>query len=389
MFKNIFIFISLLILTSVIFYFGDLGKDLNYIIHFIKKEASSFLKWIVFVGLFSILWSISLIKSSTIKIIGIIQFYLFKQKLLKHKFFKVCLDNLSLSTYDNLKFSDPKKREIYKNIVFLEYTILFYYVYFIISKIYKNFYKFNDKRNLFRTKSVIIEELKEIPIMIKTYLETTTYINNGKNKKIEEFIQEEFLALRKDVWEHLINQILMSLRNTENVYDRIEGILNDLLKYLDDFKFLVSKWVERANGTFEGIMPYAVFKGTIFNPGSKTAAILIDSDLGIGIISWKTFGSMSEHLKLVKFALDAQREFLVRDWIIDLRKVNIMPLTILRHWVKWFNDLQNEKVSNITIVLPREEHLSSIIIKILKEVTIINFNKTMENALMNLFILRD
>lgn len=389
MLRNIFIFVSLLILTTVVFYFGDFGKDLNYIIHFIKKEASSFLKWIIFVGLFSILWSISLIKSSTVKIIGIIQFYLFKQKLLKHKFFKICFDNLSLSTYDNLKFSDPKKREIYKNIVFLEYTVLFYYVYFIISRIYANFYKFNDKRNLFRNRATIVEEFKEIPIMIKTYLDTITYVNNGKNKRIEEFIQEEFLALRKDVWEHLMNQILMSLGNTENVYDRIESILNDLLKYLDDFKFSVSKWVERANGTFEGIIPYAIFKGTIFNPGSKTASILIDSDLGIGIISWKTFGSMLEHLKLVKFALDAQREFLIKDWIIDLRKVNIMPLTILRYWVKWFNDLQNEKVNNITIVLPREEHLSSVIIKILKEITIINFNKTMENALMNLFILRD
>ena len=182
MLRNIFIFVSLLILTTVVFYFGDFGKDLNYIIHFIKKEASSFLKWIIFVGLFSILWSISLIKSSTVKIIGIIQFYLFKQKLLKHKFFKICFDNLSLSTYDNLKFSDPKKREIYKNIVFLEYTVLFYYVYFIISRIYANFCKFNDKRNLFRNRATIVEEFKEIPIMIKTYLDTITYVNNGKNK---------------------------------------------------------------------------------------------------------------------------------------------------------------------------------------------------------------
>ena len=66
-----------------------------------------------------------------------------------------------------------------------------------------------------------------------------------------------------------------------------------------------------------------------------------------------------------------------------------MPLTILRYWGKWFKDLQNEKVANITIVLPREEHLSSVIIKILSEIPIVNFNKTMENALMNLFILRD
>lgn len=389
MFKIIFTSTALLILTATIFYFGDLGRDLNYILNFAKKEIDSFLKWIVFIGLFSFMWSIAFIKSSSIKIIGIIQFYLFKQKLLKHKFFKICLDNLSLSTYDNLKFSDPKKRDIYRNIVFVEYTILFYYVYFIISRIYGNFYKFSDRRKMFRSKSLIIEELKEIPKMVKTYLQIVTYTNNGKEKKIEDFIQDEFLSLRRDLWEHLINQILISLKNTENIYDRIESILNDLLKYMDDFKFSVSKWVERANGTFEGIIPYAVFKGTIFNPGSKTALVLIDSDLGIGIVSWKTFGTMTEHLKLVKTALDAQNEFIIKDWIIDLRKVNIVPLTILKYWVRWFNDLQNAKVNNITIVLPREEHLSSVIVKILKEVNIINFNKTIENALMNLFILRD
>lgn len=389
MFTTFFITISLLIVTSIIFYFGGFGEDLNFLIDFIKKEGISFIKWIVFVGLFSVLWSISFIKSNAVKIIGIIQFYLFKQKLLKHKFFKICLDNLSLSTYDNLKFSDPKKREIYKIIIFIEYTVLFYYMNFIVSKVYSNFYKFKDKRNIFKSKSLIIEELKEMPLMVKTYLEFLTYSNNGKTKKIEDFIQDEFLSLRKDLWEHLINQILMSLRNTENVYDRLESMLNDLLKYLDDFKFSVSKWVERANGTFEGIVPYATFKGTIFNPGNKTALVLIDSDLGIGVISWKTFGTITEHLRLVKIALDAQQEFLVRDWIVDLRRVNIMPLTILRYWVKWFNDLQNEKVNNITIILPREEHLSSVIIKILKEISIINFNKTMENALINLFILRD